>query len=138
MIQMLALLLQESAVKLTRWPRGAFFFFFNLDLFLLSFWEEERHPPPKKKVPKPAAAGAAKMVFFLICADFKGSVKECVIASLSGCWDGACLSGIIHLFDLGKERGRNKLKMPFPKGTKDVIHTGSLPPISGNCMQICV
>ena len=39
MIQMLALLLQESAVKLTRWPRGAFFFFFNLDLFLLSFWE---------------------------------------------------------------------------------------------------
>ena len=27
MIQMLALLLQESAVKLTRWPRGAFFFF---------------------------------------------------------------------------------------------------------------
>lgn len=81
---------------------------------------------------KPAAAGAAKIVFFLICADFKERAKECVIASLSGCWDGASLYGIIHLFDLDKERSKNELKMYFPKGSKEIINKCSLPPNSAN------
>lgn len=40
--------------------------------------------------------------------------------------DGPRLSGIIHLFDLGKERSKNKFKMHFPKGSKDIIHQSPL------------
>lgn len=105
-----------------------FIYFFNLDF---AFLEEER-----QKCHETSSSRCCPNGIFLICADFKGRAKERVIASLSGCWDGARLCGIIHLFDLGKERSRNKLKMHFPKGSKDVIHKCSLPPISpiGKCI----
>lgn len=74
-----------------------------------------------------------KWYFSYLCW-FQGRAKECVIGSLSGCWDGACLCGIIHLFDLGKKRSRNKLKMHFLKGSKNIIHKCSLPPIFANCV----
>lgn len=110
-----------SAVKLISWPSYAIFF----KLSWLSFLEEER-----QKRPETRNSRCCRNTILLICVDFKGRAKECVIASLSGCLDGACLSGIIRLFDLGTNRSRNKLKMYFPKGSKDVIHTDSLPPHS--------
>lgn len=115
-------LLKESAIKLIRWPCYVIFF----KLPWLSFWEEERQKRPETNNSRCCQPS------ILICPDFKGRAKEYVIASLPGNWDVSCLSGIIHLFDLGKEGSRNKLRMHFPKGSKDIIHTGSLPPVSAS------
>ena len=62
MIQTLALLLQESAVKLTCWPSCALFFFFNLDF---AFFLGRRKKEKKIKFPNQQQQVLPKWYFFL-------------------------------------------------------------------------